>query len=122
MKEKLNNNDYSLKYVFASIDEFYDKIEGKVDVLLLSNIFSYYKENQKVFYKIVKQIYEKKLNVEGVIQLTSTYDKFCRISRKKLKKTFKNSESFIIDEGKRGFDSLFLKKIKKVEDNEEMDK
>ena len=71
----LRSGKISIKYVNAELEDFSNVIKGKFDLIYLSNIYYYYKESKSdKFEKIVKDLYDKRLNKNGTILVN--YD-FC---------------------------------------------
>lgn len=107
LKKILKESNFSLDYIFAPIEEFHKHTTQKFDLIMLSNIHSYI---GKYFFKKTQPIYEKLLNPEGLLQLTSTYRedrlKICDVY-----KNYKNCTSKLIKySGVNNETSLVIKK------------
>lgn len=120
-QEVLNNGDYKINYIFGELKDFPKKLNGKYDLILLSNILDYYDINiydrgyddtPKHFLDVVKKLYQNNLNVDGQIQLTSNagvIDKFIKEDEmNKFVKKLKASSKIIKKSGIFDNDSYML--------------
>lgn len=77
LKDVLINGDYKINYIFGEFMEFPDKLNGKYDLILLSNIMDYYHKTHftekcvEDFISVVSKLYHDNLNKNGLIQLTT---------------------------------------------------
>lgn len=67
LKSKLMDANITVK--FAELNEFPKVAEGKYDLIMLSNIFDYVKQND--FFPVVKALNDKHLTDDGIMQVYS---------------------------------------------------
>ncbi len=67
--QKLQNSlrDKKFNYIQAEFGDFPEKLQGKYDLIMLSNIFDYFEPDR--FFEIVKEIEDRHLIEGGVMQL-----------------------------------------------------
>lgn len=80
LQDKLLDGDYDLNIIVGDLRKFVNVTEGKYDLILLSNIFDYFSmhastdmngKGPEEFYLAVKNLYDYRLNDNGVIEVTS---------------------------------------------------
>ena len=79
LQEILLNEDYTIDYVVSELNDFPDRLNGKYDLILLSNIYSYFTspaEREEEFFKCIEKLFKNNLNDRGLIQLCSSQWKF----------------------------------------------
>ena len=81
LQEKLNQNDYKINYIFGELEQFPQKLNGKYDLILLSNIIDYYSgfgegKPRQVFLDTVRDLFKNNLTKDGVIQVSSRHEGF----------------------------------------------
>ena len=108
-----NLNDYRLNYIFADFKDFPKKANGKYDLILLSNVKTYI-ETTKDFFKTTKELYDKNLNENGLIQIDTSVNKIFKLDD--YVKKFKAKKYVVRNAGIFGFtDSTFIRKPKTKE-------
>lgn len=79
LKDILLKEDYFISYIISDVSEFSENLNGKFDVILLSNIYKYVQRpesKKKAFFKTVKKLYDNHLNNNGTIQVTYNYNTY----------------------------------------------
>jgi len=81
LQEKLNQNDYKINYIFGELEDFPKKLNGKYDLILLSNIIDYYSgfgegKPRQAFLDTVRDLFKNNLCADGVIQVSSRHEGF----------------------------------------------
>jgi len=71
LQQIIKNNNYKLEFINENFPNFYSAIEGKFDVILLSNIKKYV--GDATFKQNVDALYKYNLNKGGIIQLHYEY-------------------------------------------------
>lgn len=66
LQDKLINGDYNINYITCDYNDFSKLLDGKYDVIMLSNIFDYCDDNN--FANTLKRLYKNNLNAGGKIQ------------------------------------------------------
>jgi len=75
LKHLLFESDFKINFIMAELNEFPQKLHGKYDLILLSNIVSYcHNQKQTEFCEIVKILYDNFLNAGGFVQVSSSRD------------------------------------------------
>jgi len=72
LQQILKRGDYNLSYVNAEFEDFPNAISGDFDLILLSNIFDYVKND--VFSSVVNRLYKNNVRKWGSIQLQYDFD------------------------------------------------
>lgn len=67
IKEKIKHATINVEY--ASLEDFPEVADGKYDLIMLSNIFDYVKQND--FFPVVKALNDRNLTDDGIIQVYS---------------------------------------------------
>ena len=84
LKDILNKNDIKFNFINAELKEFPTTLTDKYDLIFLSNIYFYYKENIEEFKQIINSLYFNQLNNGGKMVINYEFDTNCDI----LLKTF----------------------------------
>lgn len=71
LQEILRKKDFDLTFKLSEYEDFSDTLEGKFDIILLSNIVDY--KNLKKFEDGLYNLYHKNLNKNGTIQVNYRY-------------------------------------------------
>lgn len=67
LKKQLNKGDYKLNYIFAEFEDFPQKLKGKYDYILLSNIVDYC--DAEKFCNIARDLYRNNIKAGGSMQV-----------------------------------------------------
>ncbi|MBE5735767.1 MAG: DUF3419 family protein [Clostridiales bacterium] len=111
LQDVLHKGDYQVDYITADVFEFDNKLKGKFDVILLSNIYDYVPANQYI--PLLYDLYDHKLNPNGVMQIDYVFSAIMPSSLKEyfrdfnyycdwggfmLRKPRENNKDYYIDE------------------------
>ena len=117
LKKKLLKGDFALSFRQGFVKDFPKIVEGKFDVIMLSNIKMHIKpiREKLAFEAPIKKLYENNLNEGGIIQFEYSYDGIECLSKNKENKKFvgKKPEFF----GNYDYFVGIIKKEEKVEEN-----
>lgn len=96
LQDYLNNKKYKINYITSEFENFPQKLNGKYDLILLSNICDYFNDTNsskgpQEFIDVVKKLFENNLSEIGAMQVSSRREEFylLRLARK-LKANRKN--------------------------------
>ena len=79
LKALLQKQDFKLKYIVADVTDFDKKLEGKYDVIMLSNIYNYMRvpvNERNAFHITLRKLYKSNLNPGGTIQVNYRFNTF----------------------------------------------
>ena len=75
LQKLLNDSDMNINFINAEFQEFPKILKSKYDLIYLSNIFDYYKNNESLFNRIIDKLYKNNLNNEGIIVTNYSFNK-----------------------------------------------
>ncbi|MBQ8430348.1 MAG: hypothetical protein IJX26_00165 [Clostridia bacterium] len=79
LKDILLKEDFIVNYIISDISEFAENLNGKYDIILLSNIYKYVQRpesKKRAFFETIKKLYNNHLNNNGTIQVTYNYNTY----------------------------------------------
>lgn len=111
LQDTLRKGNFNLDFITADVFEFDNKLKGKFDAILLSNIYDYVPTNQYV--SLLYDLYDHKLNPNGIMQIDYVFSAIMPSSLKEyfrdfnyycdwggfmLRKPRENNNDYYIDE------------------------
>jgi len=108
LQDILRSGDYKLNYITADIADFPKELNGKYDLILLSNVVDYC--NLETFNDVVEELYANNLNVGGYMQLTTT--RMLRFELEELIKDLGARKQLVADGGIMFAPALLLEKTR----------